>query len=99
MNQRDLAEKRLSDLLVKRFGEAVIKKSGNNRDAGSHLSVHKDTLVKSFTDNGIHVYAEKHWCDEFVKLSKFVDYITNHANTNNTKGKFQEYMDLSLIHI
>jgi hypothetical protein len=84
----------LKEHLIKIIGPNIISSSLKNPNKKDEILLNKDLLLNYFTDNKIKVYAEKHWISlNNLSIDKFIDFLINHANSNNTRGKYHEYMD------
>lgn len=91
-------ERKLVELIRKKFGNNYVKESSKTPDATAYYSIKKEGFVDSFTSTKFIEYATKNWTGDYIPISCFVEYITEYANDTYTRGKYHEFMDYVIVY-
>ncbi len=76
--------------LEETYGSEVIKLSPKNPDKDNDVLVN-GKYINDITDNGFNNFIRT---SKYIKLNSLINYLTDNANTNNTRGKYHELMDM-----
>jgi hypothetical protein len=77
-----------------RLHPALVKTADSHPDKNGFISFKKDILLELINDKALNSYADAMWDDmEYIRMKDFVNYMTNNANTKNTKGMYHKYID------
>ena len=87
-------EENLEKYLKNIYGDHVIKMSSKNPDKDNYNSV-SIRCFDNITDNTFNKFISDNSKLNFIQINKLTNFLTNDANTNNTRGKYHELMNMT----
>lgn len=84
-----ISENLIETYLISKYSSNVIKK--NNCNKTNEIQIVSKYLKSNYTDINFIKFINK---NEFINIKDLVSYIINNINTNSSRGKYHEFMDL-----